>query len=387
MALKFNSSKKPTIGVEMELQMVHPWTFDLAPGAEILLKEFQEDQRVTAEIHQSMVEVNSVIAASVKECYESLRHKLAEVVAVAEKMGLRISTAGTHPFQKWSDRLITGGDRYQSLHAKYQWLARRMNVYGTHVHIGVESGDKALNISSALVRYLPHLLALSANSPFWQGIDTGMKSSRISVMESFPFSGLSPIFSTWEDLIQYYDTLKHSGAIQSLKDLYWHIRPNNHYGTVEVRICDAMTNIWEVMAITALIQCLVVWIDEEIKNNKNNWSLKQYWIAPENNWIAARDGLEGMIITNLKGERKKIADELHEIVEKLLPTAMDLNCEEELLYIKTMMAIGNGADRQRAIYSKTQSHQAVVAGVMEEFHKSLQHDASQKNFYTYLFTK
>lgn len=371
MALKFNSSKRPTIGVEIELQMIHPWTLDLAPGAEVLFKEFQGDPRVSSEMHQSMLEVNSVISSSIKECHASLKNKLLEIVAAAEKIGLKVSVAGTHPFQKWSDRLITNHGRYQNLYKKYQWLARRMNVYGTHVHIGVESGDKALKISSALVRYLPHLLALSGNSPFWQGIDTGMKSSRISVMESFPFAGLPPNFSSWSDLIKYYDVMKNSGAIESLKDLYWHIRPNNHFGTVEVRICDAMTDISEIIAVTALIQCLVVWIDDEIDNNKSSWSIEQYWITPENNWIAARDGLDGMIITNTQGHRKKISEEIHEIIDMLLPTAIELDCDNELLYLKTIIERGNGADRQRETYKKTQTQQAVVMQVMEEFYRSL----------------
>lgn len=371
MALTFNSSKKPTIGVEIELQIIHPWTLNLAPGSEAVLKEFLGDKRITAEMHQSMLEVNSVISSSVKECHDSLKSKLFEVIEAAEKIGLKISVAGTHPFQKWSDHLISSVGRYQLLHKKYQWLIRRMNVYGTHIHIGVESGDKALLISSGLIRYLPHLLALSANSPFWQGIDTGMKSSRISVMESFPFSGLPPAFPDWTSFMGYYDTMKYSGAIQSIKDLYWHIRPSPSYGTIEVRICDAITNISEIIGLTALVQCLVVSIGREIDRDQYCFSREEHWIAPENNWIAARDGLEGMMICDLNGNRKKISEDINDLILRLQPIAVELDCEEELLSLKKIIEEGNGADRQRAIYSQTQSHQATVVHVMEEFHRQL----------------
>jgi carboxylate-amine ligase len=218
---------------------------------------------------------------------------------------------------------------------------------------------------------LPHLLALSGNSPFWQGIDTGMKSSRISVMESFPFAGLPPVFFNWASFTEYYDAMSHSGAIQSIKDLYWHIRPNPSYGTIEVRICDAVTNISEIVGLAALVQCLVVSIDREIDRNQYSFSREEYWIAPENNWIAARDGLEAMIICDPNGNRKKISEDIHELIQRLQPIALDLNCEEELFSLKKMIEEGNGADRQRAIYSQTQSHQAIVMHVMEEFHRHL----------------
>lgn len=368
--MRFNSSKKPTIGVEVELQLINPWTLDLAPASEEILKEFVGERQVSLEVHRSVIEVNSEIASSVKECYNSLKNKLLEVSVVADKLGLKVSTAGTHPFQKWAHRLVTSHDRYQYMYKKYQWLIRRMNVYGMHVHIGVESGDKAIMITSSMIRYLPHLLALSASSPYWQGIDTGVKSSRVSVMESFPHSGIPPIFPSWKSFVDYYHIMKKTGAIESLKDLYWHVRPNNYYGTIELRICDAMTKTEETMAVTALIQCLIVSIDEDINVGKSIFSEEERWIAPENNWIAAKDGLNGLIITNMKGHRKRISEEIEALIEKLLPIAYQLNCSEELLYLRVMLEQGNGADRQRIIYKETQSHQALVSHLIQEFHRS-----------------
>lgn len=369
MALKFNSSKKPTIGVEIELQIINPKTFDLVDSADLLLKMFKTDKRVTPEVHQSTVEINSEISLDVKECRTALTNKLLELTEQAEQMGLTLSMSGTHPFQKWNERLISNSTRYQNLHDKYQWLIRRMDVYGLHVHIGMEDKNKTLLMTKAMIRYLPHLLALSANSPFWQGMDTGMDSSRITIMESFPFSGLPFPFSSWAEFTYYFETLKTAGAIQSLKDLYWHIRPNAHFGTLEFRICDSMTNLSETMALTALIQCLVVWLDNDLERHLANggWSLESHWIAPENNWIAARYGLSGVITKNLQGEKIQIAEEVAELIEILLPTAQHLNCEEELLYLKVILEQGNGASRQRKIYAETNSFESVVMSLQEEF--------------------
>ncbi len=371
---EFNGSDKPTIGVEIELQILDQDTLDLAPHSDKLLQLCHQQgiERIKTEIHQSMVEVDSEISLNVKECYEFLKKRITDLDEIAESLGLRLGVTATHPFQHWADRLITNQDRYQNLHEKYQWLARRMNVYGLHVHVGIRSGERALAVSHTLNRYLPHLLALSANSPFWQGLDTGMQSSRINIMDAFPFAGLPQNFLRWQDFEHYYLTLKRVGAIQSLKDLYWHIRPNLEFGTLEIRICDAMSSLSETMAVVALIQCLTVWIDENLSENPlEKWTTEHFWIAPENQWIAARDGLEGVIITDLSGTRKKISDEILELIETLSPIAKRLNCHEELESINTIIKTGNGAQRQRKIYSETNSLEKVVELSLCEFQSNL----------------
>jgi carboxylate-amine ligase len=247
-----------------------------------------------------------------------------------------------------------------------------MNVYGLHVHVGVQDGNLALAISNALVRYLPHLLALSANSPFWQGLDTGMQSSRINIMESFPFAGIPPQFNQWEEFKSYCETLYRMGAICSLKDLYWHIRPNLQYGTVEFRICDAMSTLDETMALVALIQSLVVFAGDNLHTGSKEWfwTKEQQWIAPENQWIAARYGLDGIIITDINGKRERISDSILQLVENLSATAKQLNCLEELQSINQIAARGNGAQRQRSIFMETLSLKEVVADSMREFYAS-----------------
>ncbi len=371
MQLDFIGSAKPTIGVEIELQILDPDTLDLTPKSELLLEKCQSIglDRVKAEIHQSMLEVDSEISADVTQCREFLRSRIQGLSKAADELGLDVAVSGTHPFQRWSDRLISSTNRYQNLLQKYQWLVRRMNVYGLHVHIGMESGNQALAVSNAAIRYLPHLLALSANSPFWQELDTGMQSSRINIMESFPFAGIPPYFKTWSEIEHYCSTLGRAGAIRTIKDLYWYIRPNLEYGTIEFRICDATPKLDETMALVALIQCLVVFLSQNTQTDDSEWrwSKEQHWIAPENQWIAARDGLEGIITVDAWGQKQKLSEAIFQLIEQLSPTAKSLNCHAELQYIRHIIANGNGAKRQRHVFHETGSLREVVRDSINEF--------------------
>jgi carboxylate-amine ligase len=374
MPLKFHGSSKPTVGVEIELQLLDPETLDLTPQSEKILAQCcaEGEDRVKAEVHQSMIEIDSEISNDFKQCRGFLTDRLIRLNGVAEKLGLQLAITGTHPFQRWQERLISNGDRYQYLHDKYQWVFRRMNVYGMHVHVGVESGDRAIAICCAMTKYLPHLLALSANSPFWHGVDTGMQSSRINILDAFPFAGLPQLVTSWQEFEHYYDTLHQVGAIKSIKDLYWYIRPNLLFGTVEVRICDAMTTLDETMAVAALIHCLIMKINDDLDSGKEmKWTQQHQWIAPENQWIAARDGLDGMIVVDLQGTRQKISEAVLELIELLLPIAKTLNCEEELLLLNHIIDLGNGAQRQKKIFSETGSLKEVVAKARDEFIASI----------------
>lgn len=379
MPLEFQGSSKPTIGVELELQLLNPQSYDLIPLAEDLLAVCKSigDERVKCEVHQSMIEVDSEVSKDVKECRQYLKDRLLSVNEIAERVGVELAMTGTHPFQCWPERLISNSDRYRYLHEKYRWVFRRMNVYGMHVHIGVSSGERALAICRAMTKYLPHLLALSGNSPFWHGVDTGMQSSRISILDAFPFAGMPKRISSWKEFENYYDTLYKVGAIKTFKDFYWYIRPNLLYGTIEVRICDVMTTLDETMALTALIQCLAAEINEKLDAGiELEQSPELQWIAPENMLIAARDGLEGRIIVDLDGTRQQIAEEIFKLADALLPMAKKLNCEEELLYLHSMIKRGNGAQRQRKIFQETGSLREVVMQSRAEFLSCLDENCS-----------
>jgi carboxylate-amine ligase len=371
--MEFQGSKQHTLGVEIELQLIDPTTFDLAlSSASVLERCKKEGLQVTAEIHKSMIEVNSDIATDVKQCRQSLQGTLQRTIEIVEGFDLFLSTSGTHPFQQWAEQVIQHSDRYQLLHEKFQWLIRRMNVYAMHVHIGVSSGDRALQLCQAMMKYLPLLLALSANSPYWQGIGTGMQSSRINILDAFPFSGFPKPFTRWEEFSEYCRTLSRVGAITSPKDIYWYIRPNAIYGTVEVRICDAMTKLDETMAVTAFIHCLVHKLNTELDEGLELDSQKHSWIIPENQLIAARDGLSGEIIVGLQGRRERIADEITSLIEEMTPIAGGLNCLEELLFLHEILQKGNGAQRQIAYFSVTNSLPKVVELSCLDFKASIQ---------------
>lgn len=357
----FNGSPSPTLGVEVELQILDPTTLDLTPQSEMLLEKAQVAglERVKAEVHQSMLEVDTSICATVSQCRNCMQSSLTLLHQLAQENDVLIAISGTHAFQRWTDRILSDDSRYHALHKKFQWLIRRMNVYGLHVHVGIKSGDEAIAIINDVVKYLPHLLALSANSPYWQGIDTGMQTSRINMIESFPFAGIPKLFNNWSELEHYYLTLKKSGAIHSMKDLYWFVRPNLEFGTVEFRICDASSSIEETMAIVALIQCLVVYSNRNLKTPKSHWSLEHQWIAPENLWRAARDGLDAQLISP-EGKQVPIKQEIEALIIQLIPIAEELSCKDELISISRILSIGNGATKQRRTYINTGNLKEVV---------------------------
>jgi carboxylate-amine ligase len=354
----------------MELQLIDPATRDLSSQAISVLEICREEgiQRVKAEFTQSMIEIDTEVSEDVKECRRYLEKRIAQLRNVTDEMGVQLSSSGTHPFQRWADRKVFPNERHRYLLKKFQWLARRLNVYGLHVHVGVESGEKAIAISNSAIRYLPQLLALSTSSPFWEGIDTGMQSCRVGVMESFPISGLPYYFLNWQEFERYCDTLLGVGAIVSLKDLYWFIRPSPTYGTLEFRICDALPTLSETIALVALIQALVVWVDEGLTDGTRSKviPMRRYWIAPENQWIAARDGLDGIIIVNEEGERRRISDDVLDLIEHLTPVAKRLNSYEEVQYLKEIVRNGTSAKRQRAVFREELSLNAIVDTLVAE---------------------
>lgn len=370
MAIEFAGSPGPTLGIELEIQLIDPDTRDLTSQSIGLLKHCQRlgVDGVKAEITQSMVEVEAGICRDVQECRWLLEKRVAQLRSAASQMGIELCAAGTHPFQRWTDRRIFPSERYRYLLEKFQWLARRLTVYGLHVHVGVESGEKAVAISNAAIRYLPDLLALSASSPYWEGVDTGMQSSRAGVMGSFPISGLPYYFPDWQGFERYCDTLLHTGAITSLKDLYWFIRPSPSYGTLEFRICDGVPTLSETTALVALIQSLVVWIHEGLADGSRSKtiSMRRYWMAPENLWVAARDGLDGLIIINEDGKRRRISEDILNPMEHLAPVAKRLNSYEELARLEGMIRNGSSAKRQRTVFQETGSMTAVVDALVKE---------------------
>ncbi len=384
MTFTFSGSDKPTLGVELELQLVETSSLDLLPFSERLLDVCQKlgIDRVKPETHKSVIEIDTDICNDVKECSDEMQGRMQNLIQVTEALRIDLNVTATHPFQRWPERQISNVERYQNLYEKYQWLFRRMNVLGLHVHVGVPTGEIALAICRAITPYLPHLLALSANSPYWQGVDTGMQSSRLNIMDSFPFSRMPNHVTNWKEFEHYYSTLKSAGAVGAVKDLYWFARPNLSFGTVEIRICDAMTTLWENMAIVALIHCLIVWLSENdaIHYIYQKEHVEYSWLSSDNQFTAARDGLDGMIIVSLDGKRQKISDGILELLEKLEPISRRLRCEKELQDIRHILSEGNGAERQRKIFGETGSLKEVVSHSIKTFKESYLSRESQVTY-------
>lgn len=360
----------PTLGVEVEVQLIDQKSKDLTPGALPLIAKAsrQEELHLKAEMTQAMVEINTEICSTVAEIGASLGSQLSRLRGLAKPEGIEIAISGTHPFQNWRERSIYPTDRYQKILEKFQWLARRLTIFGLHVHVGIPDGERAIAVINALIGYIPHLLALSVSSPFWGGQDTGLASCRVAVFESLPTGGLPYYFVNWKEFQNYFETLKSRQTIQSIKDIYWDIRPHFDFGTIEVRICDGLPTLRETLALTALIQCLVVWIDSQYQKGTRSRQIhmQRYWMAPENKWQAARYGLDGYIQVEGSSERRLIREEVSKLLEVLKPVAVSLQCEKELSDVAAILKSGPGAVRQRKVFSQTQSLVSVVESLIGE---------------------
>lgn len=369
MALTFKSSPQPTLGIEVEIQLIDRETKNLSGQAEPLIEEAASTPGLTlkAELTQAMAEINTEICRNVREAGGSLTRQIDQVRELADRRNLEIAVSGTHPFQDWRERRIFPDQRHLDILEKYQWLARRWTTFGMHVHVGVRSGDRAIHILNALISYIPHLLSLSASSPYWGGTDTGLMSCRSAVLESFPTGGLPYYLPDWKGFEKYFETLVATGAVKSIKDIYWDIRPHFDFGTIEVRICDGLPNIEDTLALAALIHCLVVWIDDQYqKGRSQKVNMQRYWLAPENKWQAVRYGFEGILVLPESGEKKVIREEIERLLADMTPVAETLGCSKELRDVKDILKRGNSSMRQREVFARTKSHIALVESLIEE---------------------
>ncbi|MGY1748101.1 glutamate--cysteine ligase [Modestobacter sp. SYSU DS0511] len=353
MQIPFHSSERASLGVEWELQLVDRETGELTSGATEILAEItpdglEEHPKAKHELLQSTVEVITGICTTVAEAKADLAATLAEVVAAADRRGLDLMCAGSHPYTRWDTQEISPKERYAELVERMQWPARRLQIFGVHVHVGVRSPDKAMPIVNALLQYVPHLLALSASSPFWSGCDTGLASVRTKVFEGMPTAGLPYQLTDWAGFEEYMGTLIAAGAIESVREVWWDVRPHPDFGTVELRICDGLPTLDEIGAVAAVAQCLVEQLDTQLDRGYT-LPTPAGWIVRENKWRAVRYGLDAQIVVDEQGTVAPVREALAELVEELLPTARKLGCEAELLDVRRVLAVGGSYQRQRAV--------------------------------------
>lgn len=363
--MKFAPNSRPTIGVEIELQLIDSRELSLVSCIDQVLAalppELQES--VKPELMQCYVEINTRVCQTVREAGDDLRQKLAGLESVIHPMGLRLLWAGTHPFSSWRHQKITIHERYHRLVTLMEDVVRRLVTFGLHVHIGVDSGDKAVMICDRMLHYLPLLLALSANSPFWEGRSTGLQSNRSKIMEGLPTAGLPYQMRNWSEYVWLVKHLMETGFINSIREIWWDIRPHHHFGTIEVRVCDVPPSLDHVLALTSLVQCLVHTISIEIDGGT---FLPEYhpMMVEQNKWRATRYGTDAALVSNKDFQQRSVPQLVDDLIAMLSPTAVELDCLSELQSV-AQIPVTSGAKRQIEIYEATGSRRKVVERLLE----------------------
>ena len=355
-----------TLGAEVEVQLINKDTLNLENRAEELLRDGKHITGLRQELYKSTIEIVTDKCRTAHDVHADLKKSMDQLTAVADKLGISLASTGCHPFAKFLDCEIFPSKRYHEMIDRNQWLVRRMTVYGLHVHIGLRDGDECIRFNNFFMRFVPHLLALSASSPFWQGNDTGLAAHRPSTYEALPTAGMPYQVNSWTEFEQLYETLVKAEAIQSLKDLWWDVRPSPNFGTVEIRICDGPASLSEATAIVAFIHALAAWFTDH-----GNW-LEQmarapYWVARENKWRAMRYGMDARMVTDISGGVKPLRDDIFEWLDRLQPYIKQLGYENYIEDIRLICNRGSSSFRQQEVYLETNSLEDVVRHNVEEF--------------------
>lgn len=357
MRIAFNASARSTIGVEMELMIVDRATGALVSAASELLAELGrghpggEHPKAKHELLECTVEVVTGICDTAGEARADLAATISELRTAADRRKLALVSAGTHPVSSWHDQVVTPSPRYAALVNEMQWAAERLQIFGMHVHVGVRSGEKAIAIANALTLYLPIFLALSASSPYWEAHDTGLASARSKVFEALPTAGLPPHLDDWADFERFMHTLVHAEAIKTIREVWWDIRPHPDFGTVELRICDAMPTLRETIALASLAQCLVAQFDRQLDAG-DELPVPRDWVMRQNKWLAARYGIDADLIVDEAGARVPTRELVAAVVTELGPVARDLDCTAELADIPLILETGPSYVRQRGVVAR-----------------------------------
>lgn len=362
----FARSAPLTLGVELELQLVSNRDFDLTRAATDLLaglKYAGEFGEVKLEITESMIEVSTLPRSRVEDIAGDLRGLRDVVVAHCARHNVSLSGGGAHGFHRWPERRICPGERFGQIADRYGYLAKQFTVFGQHIHVGCESGDQAIALVHALHRYVPHFIALSASSPFQDATDTGFDSSRLNAVSAFPLSGQAPAVRTWEEFLDFFSLLQSCGVAESIKDLYWDIRPKPEYGTVEIRVCDTPLSVERAVALAAFAQCLARRLMREPPDIRPEL---QAHVARFNKFQACRYGFDAVIADPLTRSGLKLRDDLLVTLEALRPEAEALDCAERLAALAEAARRGlNGARWLREAHARHGSHNDTVRAAAE----------------------
>ena len=364
MTVPFRASPAPTLGVEWELGLVDHATRDLVNAAgEVMAAVGERGGAGTASVADEMlrntVEVVSGVHTTAGAAAEELAQGVAAVRAAAAPLGVDLVSSGTHPFARWSQAALTDGPRYAELVERTQYWGRQMLIWGVHVHVGITHVDKVLPILNSLLLTSPHLQALAGSSPYWEGTDTGYASNRALLFQQLPTAGLPFQFERWSQFERFVDDQQRTGVIDTVSEVRWDIRPSPALGTLEVRVCDALSTVAEVAAVAALVHCLVVDLDARLDDGETLPILPP-WHVQENKWRAARYGLDAEIILDAAGREALVTDDLERVLDRLEPVARRLGCADELASVAEIPRRGAGCQRQRAVAAATGGDLAAV---------------------------
>ncbi len=369
--LPFHSSKQElSMGIELELQVLDQKNLLLTPRAAEIIDLVKNDA-FKQEFFQSTIEIITGVCSDVHAAQHDLKNSLKKARQATSQLGLTLASTGTHPLADYRDRLVTPSPRYHELIDRNQWLIRRMAVYGMHIHLGMRSGEDCIRFNYFFMHVLPHILSLSGSSPFWQGMYTGLSSCRPTTYEALPTAGMPYLVKDWKEFQKLYHFLLRSKAIQSMKDLWWDIRPSPQIGTLELRFCDEPATLAEVLGIAAFVHALAHWFrDHQEEWTKSNTPLKR-WIFRENKWRAMRYGLEAEIVTSKNGKTTLLRKDIRNWLRAVEPYIKQLNYGQYISVIENILEKGNSSDRQHRVFEKTSNLMEVVKLNVSEFENEI----------------
>lgn len=361
-----------TLGIEEEFQIVDPETRELRSHIQQILDDGKMTLRehVKPEMHQSVVELGTEICGDVTAAREQVVQLRTELATLAARRGLKIASAGTHPFSHWRDQLITAHERYATLVKDMQQIARANLIFGLHVHVGIPDRQEGIDLMNQARYFLPHLYALSVNSPFWLGENTGLKAYRQMIFERFPRTGIPDAFESLSEYDDYLQLLVATGCIDNGKKIWWDIRLHPFCDTIEFRICDAQTRVDDTVALAAMMQAIVFKLQKLLRQN-TTFRMYRRRLLDENRWRASRYGIDGSLIDFGRKCEVETRSLIHEILEFIGPEAVELGSVHELSHIERILEEGTGADRQLAVWEGTKDLKAVVDHIVSETYEGL----------------
>jgi carboxylate-amine ligase len=357
-----------TIGIEEEYQTIDPITRDLRSHIDVEILEQGKTlvhEAVKPEMHTSVIEVGTGICKDIRQAREEITQLRGDMIGLAKRNNLRLGAAGTHPFADWRDQSIYPDARYEQIVEDMKMVARANLIFGLHVHVGVEDRETGIHLMNAARYFLPHILAISTNSPFWLGMDTGLKSYRCKVFDKFPRTNIPDYFQSYGEYKTFVDLLVKTKCIDNAKKIWWDIRPHPSFPTLEFRICDIPMRVDETIAIAALIQATVAKLYKLYAANQG-FRLYRRALIMENKWRALRYGIDGKLVDFGKGEEVPLPELMYEYLHFIDDVVDELGTRHEINYIHKILENGTGADRQLKVFRETDDLKAVVDFIIEE---------------------